>query len=888
MLVERVSSIWLRARALVHRRRLDRDLDDELAFHLAMRAEKYGSDLAAQAKANRQFGNATRIRETCRELWTFAPLETLWQDLRYAGRTLARTPAFTTVALLSLALGIGANTALFSLMDVMLLRALPVQNPQELVEFVTATPRGSMMTNLPYPVFEFFRQDRNVLSDVFAIRESNPVLRGSGRSDRVTAHEVSGAFFRSLGVQPLMGRAIFPEDDRTGAANRVAVISYAFWSRRFGRSPSALGASVRLSGELFTVIGVMPPEFFGVDRSRVPDLWVPLAVDPDPGEAWVLGRLRPGVSVPRARALLEPLFHRALESVWNGTDMKQWPEQESREFLSQHLVVNRATEGTSGVRWSYWDHTSPLKILIGLTGLVLLIACANLANLLTARSAARSREISIRLALGAGRWRLVRQLLTENLLLAFAGGALGLLIAGWGHQVLLGFLVRDPLSVALDYRLDPRVLGFGLALSLATGLLFGLMPAIRATRAGRPGSLHNVGRQAGASHMPLAKGLIVIQVGLSTVLLIGAGLFARSLRNLGAADLGLERENLMLMDVRSSAKTPQARQKFWAEVTRRLSEIPGVRNVALAGDAVFGNGGWNNTVFIAHPGQPAQYAHIAENYVSPGFFATAGIPIITGREFGERDRANTPGVVVVNLTFARLFFPGDNPIGQRLGGSGDASARTDEIVGVVGDAKYGSVREKPQPMYFHSLWQATALGSCVVHVRAVSEPILLEPSIRREIQAIDDDALVGEMRTMPQIIRSQLREDRMFATLASFFALLALALGAIGIYGIVAYRVAQRTAEIGVRMALGAQRRDVLWLIIRETLLLLAVGAAVGVPTALAGARFIKSQLFALDSSDPLTFTCAIVAVFMAGALAAFLPAWRAASAEPMLALQSD
>jgi predicted permease len=494
MLVGLVSSIWLRAKALVHRRRMDRDLDDELAFHLAMRAEQYGGDAPARAKASRQFGNATRIRETCRELWTFAPLETLWQDLRYAFRTLARTPAFTIVALLSLALGIGANTALFSLMNVMLLRALPVKNPEALVEFIRAIPGGPMMGNLPYPIFEFFRKDNTALSDVFAISESSPVFRVGGRSDRVTAHEVSGSFFPSLGVQALKGRTIWPDDDRAGAANRVAVISHAFWSRRFGRSPSALGSSVRLEGELFTVIGIMPPEFFGVDRSRVPDLWVPLAADPWAGEVWILGHLRPGVSASRARAQLEPLFHRALESQLD--QMQQWPEPERRRFVSQRLVVNRATEGTSGVRWSYWEYSNTLKILVGLNGLVLLIACANLANLLMARSAARSREISVRLALGAGRWRLIRQLLTENLLLAFTGGALGLLVADWGHQLLLGFLVRDPRTVALGFRLDAGVLGFGLALSLATGLLFGLLPAIRATRTDMSGSLHNAGRQA--------------------------------------------------------------------------------------------------------------------------------------------------------------------------------------------------------------------------------------------------------------------------------------------------------------------------------------------------------------------------------------------------------
>ena len=886
MPLEGLRAAWLRLKASANRRRLDRDLDEELAFHLAMRAQKYGGDPAARLAARRQFGNAAHIRETCRELWTFAAFEALWQDLRYGVRTLRKAPAFSMVAILSLALGIGANAALFSLMDAMLLRALPVKNPQELVEFVRAHPDGAMMTNLPYPVFEYFRRDHSVLADVFAIGWSSPALRAGGLSERATAHEVSGSFFPSLGVRPLMGRTIGPDDDRAGAANRVAVISYGFWSRRFGRDPSTLGADVRLSGERFTVAGIMPPEFFGLDRGRAPDLWIPLAADPDPGQVWVLGRLRPGVTLARARDGLEPLFQQALESYRD--DLKLSPERERRAFLSQRLLVNRATEGTSGVRWTYWEYSSTLKILMGLTGLVLLIACANLANLLMARSAARSREIGIRLALGAGRWRLVRQLMTENLLLALAGGALGLLAAAWGHRLLLGFLVRDPLGVALDFRLDYRLPCFGLALSVATGLSFGLMPAIRATRASISGSIHGGGRQTGTLSMPLAKGLLAVQIGLSMVLLTGAGLCARSLRNLGAADLGLARENLLLMDVGATAKTPPARQQFWMELSRRVSGLPGVRSMALAGDAVFGNGGWNQTVWIDRPGEAAQDAKVSCNFVSPGFFATAGIPVLAGREFAERDRENAPLVALVNHSFAHRFFGGENPIGKRLGDHGLASSSQYEIVGVVGDAKYGSVREKIRPMVFHPLWQRPARDSCVLHVSTLSGPAALAPSIRREIQAIDSEALIGEARTLPQVIRGQLRQDRMFATLAGFFALLALGLSAIGIYGIVAYRVAHRTAEIGVRMALGAARRDVLWLIMRETFVLVAAGAIVGVPAALAAARLIKSLLFGLDPSDPPTVACATLVLVAAGALAGFLPARRAASVEPARALRSE
>jgi len=806
--------------------------------------------------------------------------------MRYAIRTLAKTPVFSIVAVVSLALGIGANTALFSLMDVMLLRALPVKEPSQIVEFVRAHPDGAMMTNLPYPVFEYLRRDRSVLSDVFAIGWSSPVFQAAASPEPTNAHRVSGSFFPALGVHALLGRAIAPDDDRAGAANRVAVISYAFWSREFGRDPAALGVSVRLSGERFTIIGIMAPEFFGVDRTSVPDLWVPLAVDPAPGQVWVLGRLRPGVSLERARTGLEPLFRQALESMRD--EFRESSERERNGFMAQRLLVNRATQGTSGIRWTYWEYSNTLKILLGLTGLVLLIACTNLANLLMARSGARSREIGIRRALGAGRWRLVRQLMTENLLLALAGGAAGMLLAGWGHRLVLAFLVSDPLEVALDFHLDYRLLGFALALSLATGILFGLAPAVRATRAGISASISGAGRPAGASSMPLAKGLLAIQIALSMVLLVGAGLFARSLWNLGTADLGFARENLLLMSVRPAAKSTQSRLQFWTEVTRRVSALPGVRSIALAGDAVFGNGGWNQTVWLPRAGQSPQDIKVSCNLVSPGFFATVGIPVLKGREFGEADRENASLVALVNQTFARRFFGGEDPIGRRFGDRGAASTGRYEIVGVVGDAKYGSVRERTRPMVFHPMWQEPAMGSCMLHVRTVSESVTIAAAIRREIQAADGEALIGDVRTLPQVIRAQLRQDRMFAVLAGFFAALALALGAIGIYGIVAYRVAHRTAEIGVRMALGAQRGDVLWLIMRETLLLLAAGAAVGLPAAMAGARLVKSLLYSLDPMDPLSLVSAAAVLFAAGALAGYFPARRAASIEPTLALRSE
>ena len=817
----------------------------------------------------------------------FAAFQSFRQDLRYAVRTLARTPVFSAVAVLSLALGIGANTALFSLMDVMLLRELPVRDPQNLVEFVRLHPDGAMMTNLPQTVYDYFRRDSSVLSEVLAVSWSNGVFRAAGPPRRVTAHQVSGSYFPSLAVPALIGRTLNADDDRPGAASHVAVISYAFWSRQFGRDPSAFGTSVLLDDEPFRVVGIMPPQFFGIDRAEVPDLWVPLAVDQRERQVWLLGRLRPGVTLARARAGLEPLFAQALES--ERGSMKNWAEHDRNAFLAQKLLINRATEGTSNLRWSYWEYSATLKILLGLTGMVLLVACANLANLLMARSAARSREIGIRLALGASRSRIARQLMTENLLLSVAGGLFGLLVAAWGHRVVVGFLVFDPVGVALDFHIDGRLLVFGLALSIVTGMVFGMVPAIRATRADPSASIRGGLRGSGGLHLPFAKALLALQIAISMVLLVRAGLFARSLTNLTGADLGFARENLLMIDIRPAAKAAASRQWFWEELDRRVSRLQGVRSGALGLDAVFGNGGFFQTIWIERPGQSAQSVNLPDNVVWPGFFATAGIPLLRGREFGEQDRENSPRVAIVNQTFARRFFAGQDPIGRHLGDRGAASSGQYEIVGVVGDAKYGAVREQVRPMVFYPMLQVEpAYGHAVLHVRTVSEASAAVESIRREIQALDDQTLITNVRTLPQVLHRQLRQDRMFASLAAFFALLAVALGAIGIYGVLAFRVAHRTPEIGVRMALGAQKNDVLWLVLRETLVLLAAGAAIGIPAALASARLVKSLLFGLQPLDPASLTAAVLVLLFAGAAASYIPARRAASVQPSAALRGE
>jgi predicted permease len=799
------------------------------------------------------------------------------QDLRCAFRQLAKSPGFTTVAVLSLALGIGANTALFSVMDAMLLRALPVKNPNELVEFVRLTPDGGKMTNLPYQAFERLQEGRDVLSGLFAFSSRPAAFRTADGLEHATAHEVSGSFFATLGVNALLGRPIGPDDDRPGTANQVVVLSHPFWSRYYGRDPAVLGATVRIEGASLTVIGVMPPDFFGVDRSETPDFWLPLSSNPKPDFVWILGRLKPGIAFSRAHAALEPLFQQAFE-----------PPGDNRA-PTQRLELNRATAGTSGLRWSYWEYSYTLRILLGLTGLVLLMACANLATLLLTRSAVRSREIGIRLAVGASRWQIVRQLMVENLLLALLGGALGLLAAIWGHQFLLTLVGYNLPAGPLDCHLDGRLLGFALAISTAAGLLFGLVPAVRAARGDPLSAITGAPQPGRTTRQSFAKALLTLQVALSLILLIGAGLFVRSLRNLATSDLGFPRENLILMRIDPPPTEPARGQSpYWAGLTEQIASLPGVKSASLAGNAVFGGGGWNKDVWVQRTQEAPTKAKAPFNLVGPGFFATTGIPLLLGREFGAQDRDTSPPVAVVNQAFARKFFGDANPIGQRLGDRGPGSEGRCEIVGVVGDAKNAGLRESPQPMVFQPLSQTRWTRSVFLHARTAGESAATIAAIRRALQSLDRDLSVNSGGTLTEVTRDQMRTDQMFATLGSLFGLLALSLSSIGLYGLLAYNVACRTSEIGIRMALGAQRVDIARPILREALLLAAAGLAVGVPAALVLAQLIKTQLYGVAPSDPLSLIIGAVLLLAVALFAAWLPARRAARVDPLVALRSE
>lgn len=813
-------------------------------------------------------------------------LRNVLQDVSLGIRLLRKAPGFTVVVVLTLALGIGANTAVFSVMDAMLLRQLPVRNPQELVEFVRLQPDGSMMTNLPYAVFEHLQKNTSVLSGILALTPDTGTLHFGNDSERVVVHEVSGSFFSTLGVAPLLGRALDSNDSRAGAS-QVAVLSYSFWSRRFGRDASVLGGTVRLDDAPYTIVGVMGPNFFGVDPSQLPAMWVPLPSDAKSGEVWVLGRLKPGVSVSKAHAQLDSLFQQALESL--RPQMAQWPAHDQEAFLAQKLVINRAATGTSGLRWEYWEYSSTLKILFGMTALVLLITCANLAALLVARSVARSREIGIRAALGASRGRIIRQLLTENLLWALLGGMGGMLVAVWGHQLILSFLVGNAQETPLNFRLDQRVLGFALIMSVLSGVLAGILPALTAVRKDLVPTIQQALHLSAGTRLPFARNLLTLQVALSLMLLTGAALFVGTLRNLAGANLGVARKDLLLMTVDpGSTKSVAEQQAFWNELIQRIAAIPGVRSVSLAGNAVFGNGGWNETIWLHQPDGSEHNAQVADNVVGPGFFETVGIPLLAGREFGAQDRENSPRVAVVNLAFARKFFHQENPIGQRFGNRGPNSSSGIEIVGVIRDAKYGDVRQQPPPMFYLPLAQHFEKRPYELHVRTAVKPSTEIAVIRREIQTINADASVYDVRTIEQVVEDSLQHDRMFALLASAFGLLAMVLTSVGIYAVMAHQVARRTAEIGIRMALGADRRDILWMTLGDSLKVVTVGIVLGTVAAWAASRLIASTLYGINPHDPtITAAAAFLILVVAGA-AALIPARRAARLDPMVALRHE
>jgi predicted permease len=922
-----MKSFFRRLGWLARRRRKEAELREELQFHLKEEAEQYQREGLAEEQARwaarRELGNLTLVQEDTRAMWGWTILEQFGQDLRYAFRTMDANRLFTLLAVLSLALGIGANTAIYSFMDAILIRSLPVGDPQSLIalnwraktthgDFVMQGMSGDTYDDpkagteagiFPYPAFELLRKSDSVFSSVFAFQYSfdNLNVTIKGEADLESGVFVSGEYFSGLGVPAVSGRIILPDDDRTGAP-AVAVVSYALSQARFGGPANAIGQSIVIDSVPFTVIGVTPPGFFGSDPQQNPSLYLPFRTNLSLGAAnpfglrptdymrgnfyWVqmMARLRPGISAAQAQAVLSPAFQQWVTSTATS--------DQQRANLPQ-LLVKEAASGLETLRREY---SQPLYVLMTMVGLILLLACANVANLLLARSAARRREIALRLSIGASRWRIIRQLMTESVLLASFSGICGVLCAIWGIRFLTLLLANGRNNFTLRAELNWHVLAVTAGLSLLTGLIFGLAPALQATRVDVLPSLketHGVQGTArrGLRRLSLAQVLIASQIAISMLMLVAAGLFVRTLSNLESIQLGFNRENVLLFQLnalKAGHKEPDL-SAFYADLRRQFGEIPGVTAATLSeGSMVGGETGLPLTV----GGTPVTPGTRIWN-VGPNFFHTMQIPMLAGRDFDEHDRPGTPFVVVVNEMFAKDNFPGRNPLGQRVvlleAGEKPRVARDMEIVGVSRDARYGSLtRDIPPVAYIIFNQGYPQLDRAEYALRTVGDPLSYASTIREIVRRADATVPVTEIKTQVTDIDQTISQQIAFAKLCVGFAILALTITCIGLYGTVSYNVARRTGEIGIRMALGAHSSHVIRMVLSEISLLAAAGLAAGMVVALAASKFVESFLYGIKRNDPASLLAAAGILFGAALLGAYAPAFRASRIDPMVALRHE
>jgi predicted permease len=839
-------------------------------------------------------------------------MESIIQDLRYAIRMLGKSPAFTIVAVLTLALGIGANTAIFTLINAVILKMLPVRDVERLVVLGDPTLAHSRSHGTPqtdifsYPLYREIREHNNVFDDVMAAGELHRVrttdASGKSISDEVLGSLVSGNYFSLLGVQPYIGRTLTPDDDKMEGGHPVAVISYSMFRNRFNSDPNIVGTTLRFNEYPFTVVGVAPPGFHGQVVGDVQEVWVPMMMQSqvlrgrkwldDPESSWLtlMARLKPGVSIPQAKANLDVILQQAL----NGALGAKLRPNDLREVKKNKIDVVPGARGMSVLRGSF---SKPLMLLMGIVGLVLLIACVNVANLLLARAKVRQREIAVRLAIGAKPSRVISQLLTESVLLAFLGGTLGLLFAFWGTQLLLRIFGVTVEKTGLQITPDLRVLAFTATVCLLTGVLFGLVPAVRSLKVDVNSALkggasqESQGTRAG---LHWGKLLVASQVALSVLVLFAAGLLIRSLKNLENVQLGFTRDHLLLVRVdaiTAGFDTPAGSLRLADEMQSRLSHLPGVEQVTISESGLFSGSDSASDLKVENftPANEDQ-RQASSDKIGSGFFSALGIPVIQGREFGAQDSATSLHVAVVNQKFVDFFFHGENPLGRRIWIDDPKYIdKPMEIVGVVRDVRHHDL-EKPIPPTFYSPISQTdeALGLMQIAIRTKVDPAAMTETARAEIKSFNSGLPISSIKTMDFLVDSTISSEIIIAKLSTFFGIVALALACIGLYGVMSYTVAGRTREIGVRMALGAQRGNVLTLVMREAMLLVVVGIAAGIPLAMLCTRVINSMLFGLQNTDPISLAIVIVVLSAIGALASLIPARRATKVDPMVALRYE
>jgi putative ABC transport system permease protein len=895
--------LWKRLLYLLpwKRRAAERDMQEEL------------QSIARMATPG-ELGNLTLAAEDARAEWGWTRLEQTAQDVRYAVRTLRKSPGFTMAAVLSLAIGIGANTALFTLINTVMWKRLPVGDPEHLFTLEQQGPTGSTI-GFTYQQYEIFRDQGHAL-DLAAYGRARLDVGIDGRNEPTTdAQLVTGEYFPLLGLRPAAGRLLDESDDRVPMGHPVVVLSYQYWQRRFGADAAAVGRSISLAGQPFTIVGVTPPEFFGAEIGMSPSFYVPvmmqpavmpvngtLLVNPNVASTWlrVLGRLKPAVTLAQAAVRLDSLAGKP-ETEWRGRD------KFTGQLAEVRLTVKSAAAGLSDLRRQF---SQPLFILLGIAGLVLLIACANVGNLVLARSATRRSEFALRLALGAGRARVMRQVLVEGLVLAGFGAAAGVALAYWAAPALVAYASAGQSALVLDLSPDLRVLAFTAAVSIAAGLLFASAPAIRASRADRWGQ--NAGdlgrtRHDGGERGP-GKALVVVQLALSVVLLVGAGLFVRTLQNLNRHDdaIDLDRVIVARLNPRGSGQrnTPgvaQALDRTYRDLLPRIEALPGVQSASLARSSPLGPSTLGFVVSLQSGGDPRM---LQSTIAYPRYFATMGMPVVRGRDFNEDDlRPDAPLVVVVNEPFVRELLNGREPLGEGHGVTRAQPGRPGQpapgpgaplnIIGVVRDSGFPGLRNATPPRVYQTFLQAnTGFGQMVLHVRTSRDGTEVIQPIKAIVQTIERDVPMAPVYTLADEVAAALVTERLVATLSGVFGLVALALICIGLYGLMAFTVSRRTSEIGLRVALGASRSDVRWLVGRQVLTIILTGLAIGVPAAWISGRLasrrLSSLLYEITATDPMTIALAIGVLVVVAMFAGMLPARRAVRIDPMIALRTE